>query len=252
MLSALQFSLCALFGFIGLCVIHLMQHRIPYRQRMKRLSLLLIIFGMLFSAAWSSARIFGTQYAVASRSSDIWMILLMGIINISGGLLLYYSTQEKEKAGIETIGFAQLRYIINPSYAANLQNPLENECIISYNTLQQTIARRPASSLCSRCITAMLPVGLTAGRAYPFKNAGTGGITMLTRSAAEDIIFISIMLQPVITASFWIVQCVGLQAKNRAFKGRKMLAFYIAPYRLLRRRLLFAFRLFPRRTHWAA
>lgn len=95
--SALQFSLCALFGFIGLCVIHLMQHRIPYRQRMKQLSLLLIIFGMLFSAAWSSARIFGTQYAVASRSSDIWMILLMGIINISGGLLLYYSTQKKEK-----------------------------------------------------------------------------------------------------------------------------------------------------------
>ena len=95
--SALQFSLCALFGFNGLCVIHLMQHRIPYRQRMKRLSLLLIIFGMLFSAAWSSARIFGTQYAVASRSGDIWMILLMGIINMSGGLLLYYSTQEKEK-----------------------------------------------------------------------------------------------------------------------------------------------------------
>ncbi len=113
---------------------------------------------MLFSAAWSSARIFGTQYAVASRSSDIWMILLMGIINISGGLLLYYSTQEKEKAGIETIGFAQLRYIINPSYAANLQNPLENECIISYNTYATddcpTACEQPfapaASRLCCR------------------------------------------------------------------------------------------------------
>ena len=33
--------------------------------------------------------------------------------------------------------------------------------------------------------------------------------------------------------------------QNRAFKGRKMLAFYIAPYRLLRRRLLLVLGFFP-------
>lgn len=48
---------------------------------------------------------------------------------------------------------------------------------------------------------------------------------MLTRSAAEDIIFISIMLQPVITASFWIVQCVGLQAKTVLSKAGRCSLF---------------------------
>ena len=48
---------------------------------------------------------------------------------------------------------------------------------------------------------------------------------MLTRSAAEDIIFISIMLQSVITASFWIVQCVGLQAKTVLSKAGRCSLF---------------------------
>ena len=48
---------------------------------------------------------------------------------------------------------------------------------------------------------------------------------MLTRSAAEDIIFISIMLQPAITASFWIVQCVGLQAKTVLSKAGRCSLF---------------------------